>query len=367
MKKSFLFLLVFTLLLISCGTGNENKIDYSNVSTTGNPSAETSDVEETAKPCFYEVDSLSFCVLELPYHSNENLPNDFVHAMLCNPLLTDYNEALSKWDGGTSGFEEICQQYKSFIDDEIDATLKAICDRVGKENSDCFLNYAVVKRNCTNNQCQITKALFADPNSAAFLGTIIDVQTLGESLKNDFETMFRLKYWLYLLEIKEGSPDASLNFVFGNRKDQEAKDILVKTASDGFAIHNFLAPSYIDGTGADFVETMKNNPVDQFGTPSIPLFEKQISYAKQTLEEICDPGSILQSYCSSAKEVGICEKECLNILSRILGEEVISPKNIENSELDSYRQLLFDLKYWSYVMETETQAGTIDLSLKFAE
>lgn len=327
--------------------------DISEPADESSDSADVSDdVSQEAPPELIDVDyvsvnSLSNPVLQLPCHTRDNLPEDFIAAMQNNPIDIDF------WAEFAETEDSLLQKYAVIWQAEVDRAAEDLGNALGIIHKNEVLSFAEKAVWEGHHKIDLDWKYYLNLDEGAFLGTYIYFALDAGYLDVYRQLTFRLKYMLYLAETADGgTADASLQFVHTPVYEGEADELVVIAADDGFLIRTPYSPSYTGEYGTTFINAMRYNPIDQTEAPTLETFENEIEYALEQMKELLSAGAQKEfdQYVYSMTSAIRFDASWFSILFDLgyIEEDICAQQ-----EIVGYRQVLFALKYWMFVFETE--------------
>lgn len=319
--------------------------------------------EEPPEPTdvkYVAVDSLSAPVLMLPCHTRDNLPTDFILAMQNNPVDIDYLAEYAETEGS------LLQKYAAIWQAEVDLAAENLGDALGVLYKEEVLNYAAEAIFEGHHKIDLDRLYYLSLDEGAFLGEYL-YSALDEGYLDVYrQTTFRLKYMLYLVETADGkTADLSLRFAHTPVYDGEADELVVVAADDGFLVRTPYSPSYTGEYGTSFIEAMKNNPIDQGQTITLEAFEAEIAFALEQMKKLLsqEAQENFDWYVYSTTATIRFDASWFPLLHDL---GYIDSDLGSQQEIAGYRQVLFSLKYWTFVFETEN-GGEPNLAFAFSQ
>ncbi len=310
---------------------------------------------ETADVKYVAVDSLSATVLMLPCHTRDNLPTDFIMAMQNNPVDIDLWEAFAEseeWNPWSLLYDD----FAALWDAEVQQAARDLIDVLGTQYEESVYKYVEDALSIGQAKYAYDSLFYLNPDGL-WLGTYILLGINDNSIDVYRQTTFRLKYFTYLVETADGgTAERSLRFVHTAKAEGDGSHFAVITADDGFAVRAPYSPSYTTEYGTDFIKAMANNPIDTKGNATPDAFEAEVQYAATQLEQFIPESDRfeihMQEYVTSYLDLIRCDASWFSVLHDL---GYVSEDLRAQQETTGYRQLLFSLKYWIYVFETETE------------
>ena len=301
---------------------------------------------------YVSVDSLSNPVLQLPCHTRDNLPEDFIAAMQNNPIDIDFWAEFAE----TEDEEEIDALYQKYINlwqEEIDRATADLSSVLGILYEEELYNYAAIAIEAGAQKATLDYQYYLNIDEGAYIGTYFIAGLLEMQMDMFRQTAFRLKYMLYLTETADGgTADASLRFVYSPVHEGEGKELVVIAADDGFLIRTPYSPSYTGEYGTTFINAMRYNPIDQTEAPTLKAFENEITYAVEQMGSLLSDASV-RKFDSFADAYMLAARFDASWFSILFDLGYIEEDICAQQEIVGYRQVLFALKYWMFVFETE--------------
>ena len=310
---------------------------------------------ETADVKYVAVDSLSATVLMLPCHTRDNLPTDFIMAMQNNPVDIDLWEAFAEseeWNPWSLLYDD----FAALWDAEVQQAARDLIDVLGTQYEESVYKYVEDALSIGQAKYAYDSLFYLNPDGL-WLGTYILLGINDNSIDVYRQTTFRLKYFTYLVETADGgTAERSLRFVHTAKAEGDGSHFAVITADDGFAVRAPYSPLYTTEYGTDFIKAMANNPIDTKGNATPDAFEAEVQYAATQLEQFIPESDRfeihMQEYVTSYLDLIRCDASWFSVLHDL---GYVSEDLRAQQETTGYRQLLFSLKYWIYVFETETE------------
>lgn len=364
MKRSIFVLFILLLLLSSCAWQNiatDEQTDQNSETEhpIQNETSNTTEVETTGIDPIQPIvpgDGIIVCntltapLIQLPYHSVEDIPSDFVLSMQNNPIDRDMFAMYMDIDTSSVGaMGDFVSEYSEKWRNEMDNTIDQIVSIWGEDMRSDLMMFveSSIKLNEDATGCEYHM----------FFGENIDLGRYAiacgiftQEIDTCRNITFMLKYYLYLSECAQGGEASkSLLFEYRPQSDQPADTEYIVVTGDHYLVTLTLSPSFTTSYGTEFVENVKDILKQ---THDEAYWHDALLTAKANIANLAKV-DCLEDYC--ADYLTLCERQSriedyLLANGYITNEQIQASKHMCSTEMN----LALKLMYWQFVLETET-------------
>lgn len=373
-RKRCLLSLLASLLLCACGSdalssegsegvssensGSSSAVE-SFVAESFEPSSEEStDNENSAveeptaqSPAFYALNSMSYPVILLPFHTVENYPHDYVSAMCKNPIdriwIHDLDEINQKEVNPTSDYVEATLRNEQLWKKEIERTIEQLCSAWSGADKEELKQYAENALQVALNQTTLSGLEWG------WRGTIFPLIHAADDVNAHRQVAFQLKYWLYLIETADGG-QASASLQFADESSYTPETFSAVLCGQVSLIEVVHAPAYVGENWEEWVAAMESHPLNQVAADrAIPQWQEEIQANLQRVGQYMSDltwveqhGEAFLQHCEEEREW-----EMRLLQAGFLADDDNTRATIAWQEMNAYRQLAFTYNYWALLLE----------------
>ncbi len=295
-------------------------------------------------------DCVNTPLLYLPHIQSSDVPREFVTAMQNDPLTMDF-------DAETDKSAVLESKYIPLWNAELEHTAAAIFAKVGEEDDVHFASYR---------DAFLESELQAIELEKSYLG-ITGEQLAYRTFDAYRQLTYRFKWILYLIETAEGgTANDSVRFLYRNTHTGTPKNLLLATASDRFVVWDLYKTQ--DGTDSlsAYARAMIYNPLDADPNTDTSDRRRAVQDAIETLIAVAGNDDRLPIYAWEGAQNSMLKWEHNSFaVLHTLGYLDVEEASLDDSENRRMREMLFMVKYWTYLYETEILDSDAEQSLQF--
>lgn len=305
-------------------------------------------------------------VLYLPFHTNDDLPDDLIKALGGNPIESDFLNEYGETGMSSAEFWDVWEKYEPYYQSEIVSAIDALCADMGEEHRDALVALSDATYQRYEKMSLMHADTFHKSLDGGHMGTMYSLVEGDAKMDAYRQTLHQIKYLHYLYEMHtEGVASDALTFAYTPVYARKTQTLLIVSKSNRYVIEG----SFTDRNSTNvFFEAMKSNPIDASDPMHVAYWEQQIDAAKELLAAYYDETEQqeIDAYCKMYLDA---PTEWLQVLSLFDEAGCIELKQETRDAItaDSYRQALFELKYLAFLWEYKDGMGEPDASLRFGE